>query len=222
MADFERTIVNGDPCRSTAIVMEVHGLALKSPDRPDIVHAVSEYAASAAIRQIVDVAQLAQFMEYEVETQGAKGPLIGMWATQLCANHGEGNNLVRKKVVLERLGSWFLPADSSYMNERFSVTREEPYKSPSWQANAHRTNEKGRIRAFNPSLFGITLPRTPQEITEETAYEAVLLARAGGRDIFGFLHHPVGKRQGSIERIIAPPAVGQVRRPNDGAMLSPA
>lgn len=219
MTGFERNIVDGPPCQENAVCMEVHGLALQSPDRSDISHVVMECAANTIMRSIVDVSQLTLFMEQEVLSQGIKGPLVGMWATQLCAAHIEGQGILHKGAVLERLGSWFLPTDAVCTNERFTMAHEEPHKVPSWLASAQKTNGRGKVKTFNSSLMGITLPRTPRELDAQTIYEAVPLASAGGKTIFGFLHHRLDGSLRSIERVVYPPQEGKSRRAKIGGVL---
>lgn len=219
MAHFERDLVPGPACITPVIGVELHSIAINQGGPLHISHSLTELQKvyDGVVRSIMDVSQLAQFVEQDMAEKGVKGPLVGMWATQLCANHGKKDDTV-KTLQLEHLGSWLFPTAEAAAVKPVPVVVEEPFKFVPWKATTYRANEKGNPVALRMPLFGITLPQ-PGALPEHRLKQAILLARSGREEIYGLMHTRLENPEQFVERVVAPALPGQERRPHAGTLF---
>jgi len=207
--EFDEFIVDAAPCDLPEAPVTLHGITLVNQRSVDIA-----YTSMTFNSQHLDISRMLQVMEGELSAKNLTGPLVGAWATRLCAAHaGRGP-------VKEHFGSWFLPTRNSYMKNLLPVKPEDSYWSDPWEAEAVLDVGTNDISQEQTRLSGIVLPHIPSDIDSSTVTKAILLAQIDGLELFGFLHHNAGAAQKSFERIIPSADPGELHRLPAGKVIN--
>jgi len=211
LANFDGFLVEGTPCQTEDANVFVYGMALEKSDRTDVVRTVMNFGNDARLH--FDLSGIVELMNEGLSRQALAGPTLAIWAIQECVEHG--SNKPRK----EHLGSWFLPTMSDYEDYTLPVTKEDNMWIMPWEADAALVGQADDPET-QQHISGMVLPRAPAIDRISSIAEAILLARVGDQNVYGFLHRLHSENSGSIEGVIPPAAPGQARRPRAGKLIT--